>query len=220
MDKAPELHVVAGPNGIGKTTVFTEVIPHGLDYLNADLIAKTIKQRAGGLNAQDIANGEASKIFFERVARKESFAIETNLYDIDTYRSFQGLQRLGYKIYIYFLATDDVNLCINRVKLRVSQGGHNVNPDIIRQRYTTGLALLKHYKNFPDALLLLDNTEGLLVTQLELHKGLLKYKSHLSKPWTEAIFQHEEDADSTKTASQKQSIEEVRDLYKKGISKK
>lgn len=220
MDKAPELHVVAGPNGIGKTTSFIDVIPQGLDYLNADLIAKTIKQQAGGLNAQDIANGEATKLFFEKVAKNESFAIETNLYDVDTYRSFQGLQRLGYKIYIYFLSTDDVNLCIDRVKLRVSQGGHNINPDIIRQRYTTGLALLKHYKNFPDVLLLLDNTEGVLRTLLELHKGSLTYKAYLSKPWAEAIFQHKAQAESTETVSQKRSIEEVRDLYKKGMFKK
>ena len=44
----PELHVVAGPNGVGKTTIFKNLVPQGLDYINADLIAKTIKEKARG----------------------------------------------------------------------------------------------------------------------------------------------------------------------------
>ena len=36
----PELHVVAGPNGAGKTTIFKDLVPQGLDYINAgDYIA-------------------------------------------------------------------------------------------------------------------------------------------------------------------------------------
>lgn len=91
----PELHIVAGPNGVGKTTAFATIVPQGLDYINADLIAKTIKEKAGGLSTQDIANQEAAKIFFEKAARQELFAIETNLYDVETYKSFQELQGLG-----------------------------------------------------------------------------------------------------------------------------
>ncbi|WP_236676058.1 hypothetical protein [Chryseolinea lacunae] len=57
----PELHVVAGPNGVGKTTAFATIVPQGLEYVNADMIAKTIREKAGGLNTQDIANQEAAK---------------------------------------------------------------------------------------------------------------------------------------------------------------
>jgi predicted ABC-type ATPase len=64
-----------------------------LDYINADLIAKAIKQKAGGLNTQDLANQEAAKLFYQKAAKQESFAIETNLYDVETYKSFQGACR-------------------------------------------------------------------------------------------------------------------------------
>jgi predicted ABC-type ATPase len=74
--------------------------------------------------------------------------------------------KLVIQIFLYLLAVDDVNICINRVKLRVEQGGHNVNPDVIKQRYTTGLVLIKHYKDFPDVLILLDNSDGIAKTEL------------------------------------------------------
>jgi len=57
--------------------------------------------------------------------------------------------------------------------LRVEQGGHDVNPDVIKQCYTTGLALLKHYKDFPGVLILLDNSDGIAKTELELRKGVV-----------------------------------------------
>jgi predicted ABC-type ATPase len=208
----PELHIVAGPNGVGKTTAFTTIVPQGLEYVNADMIAKTIREKAGGLNTQDIANQEAAKIFYDKVARKESFAIETNLYDVETYKSFQGLQGLGYNIFIYFLAVDDVSICINRVDLRVQQGGHNVNPDTIRQRYTTGLALLKHYKNFPDVIMLLDNSEGILNLEAELRKGVIHYQATPCKAWAQSVIDEKQSLDQ---AIKSKSIEEVKKLYRK-----
>jgi predicted ABC-type ATPase len=209
----PELHVVAGPNGAGKTTSFRRIVPKGLDYVNADLIARDIKDKAGGLNIQDIANGEAAKIFYEKVAARQSFSIETNLTDVETYKSFQGLQGLGYQIFIYFLSVDDVDICIDRVKMRVRQGGHHVSPDIIKQRYTTGLALLKHYKEFPDTLILLDNHEGLIATQAELRKGVIHYRASPCKQWAQTVIEKGQAID---TPSKDESAEDVKRRYRKG----
>ncbi len=91
----PVLYVVAGPNGAGKTTVFNSLIPSGVDYINADLVVKSIREQAGGLNVQDIANYEVAKLFYSKIEKKESFAIETNLCDLETYKSFIDVQGLG-----------------------------------------------------------------------------------------------------------------------------
>jgi predicted ABC-type ATPase len=209
----PELHVVAGPNGIGKTTIFKDIVPQGLEYLNADLIVKTIREKTLGLNAQDIANQEAAKIFYQKAANYESFAIETNLCDIDTYKSFQELQTNGYQICIYFISTDDLSICLDRVNLRVKQGGHFVHPEVIQQRYTTGLALLKYYKNFPDILLLLDNSDGLMKTELELRRGIPHGSYNTSKKWVTEIIVEKPIKEDVKS---KESIEEVRKMYRRG----
>lgn len=191
--------------------LFETLVPAGIDYINADLIAKEIKAKAGGLNTQDIANQEAGQLFYQRVKDGKSFAIETNLCDVETYKSFQGVQSLGYKILIYFLAVDDVQVCIDRVKQRVSQGGHNVNPDVIKERYAKGLALLKHYKAFPDSLVLLDNIEGFYRPQAVLQKGVVQFKSSDIEQWAQSLI---EDAPTSEKAIAKNSIDEIRKMYK------
>jgi predicted ABC-type ATPase len=51
-------------------------------------------------------------------------------------------QACGYRTYLYFVATDDPEINISRVKLRVSQGGHDVPVDLVRSRYVRSIALL------------------------------------------------------------------------------
>ncbi len=208
----PELHVVAGPNGVGKSSAFETLVPAGIDYINADLIAKEIRTKAGGLNTQDIANREASKLFYQRVKDGKSFAIETNLCDVETYKSFQGVQSLGYKVLVYFLAVDDVQVCIDRVRQRVSQGGHNVNPNVIKERYVKGLALMKHFRAFPDSLVLLDNIEGFYRTQAVLQKGVIQFKADDIEQWVRSII---EDVPTSEKAAEKNTIDEIRRMYRK-----
>ncbi|MFI5136649.1 MAG: hypothetical protein ACHQIM_02400 [Sphingobacteriales bacterium] len=51
-------------------------------------------------------------------------------------------QQSGYKIYLYFVCTADVEINIERVKQRVIKKGHHVPESHIRTRYTKSLELL------------------------------------------------------------------------------
>jgi predicted ABC-type ATPase len=112
----PILYVLAGPNGIGKTTSFFNQFPINLSTINADEIAKQLREKLGQVNVQEIANGEATRQMNLYISKKESFGFETNLADLDTWRFLQNLQIIGYQICINFFSTDEVNLCIERVK--------------------------------------------------------------------------------------------------------
>ena len=74
--------------------------------------------------------------------KKISFTLET----VMSHRSKVGLleqaQRLGYRTYLYFVATDDPAINISRVRNRVGQGGHAVPEDKITERYHRSLNLL------------------------------------------------------------------------------
>jgi len=142
----PRAIIIAGPNGAGKTTFAREFLPqeaHCLTFINADLIAaglapfapETVALAASKLMAQAIDNSTAAM---------ESFAIETTL----SGRSYLGLirecQRFGYEICLIFLRLPNVELAIDRVRIRVRQGGHDIPEDVIRRRFTRG------WKNFQE----------------------------------------------------------------------
>ena len=48
----------------------------------------------------------------------------------------------GYKVYLYFVSTESPEINKYRVGLRVSKGGHHVDPNKITQRYYRSLDLL------------------------------------------------------------------------------
>ncbi|MDY6822239.1 MAG: zeta toxin family protein [Thermodesulfobacteriota bacterium] len=130
-------YIIAGPNGAGKTTFANEFLPIEagcLNFINADLIA-------GGLSPfqpEKVAI-EAGRIMLrqmdEFVSNNESFAFETTFSGKGYAQKIKDWRSKGYAIIIYYLKLPSVNMAIERVRLRVSQGGHNVPKDVIRRRY-------------------------------------------------------------------------------------
>jgi len=50
--------------------------------------------------------------------------------------------RSGFRNYLYYVATEDPEINVERVRMRVMQGGHDVPADEIVQRYERSLGLL------------------------------------------------------------------------------
>ncbi|MEI7912909.1 MAG: zeta toxin family protein, partial [Verrucomicrobiota bacterium] len=71
-----------------------------------------------------------------------SFSFETVMSSPDKVVLLEKSQRLGYRTYLYFIATDDPTINVARVKSRVHLGGHDVPEDKIVSRYTRSLDLL------------------------------------------------------------------------------
>jgi predicted ABC-type ATPase len=68
-----------------------------------------------------------------------------------------GFGRKGVKL--IFLCLADVRIAIDRVRIRVRQGGHNVPEDVIRRRYETEWRHFNEvYKNLVDTWVLYDNS--------------------------------------------------------------
>ena len=60
----------------------------------------------------------------------------------DKIRLLFEASKLGYRNYLYYIATDDPQINISRVKNRVQQNGHSVPEIKIRERYFRSLDLL------------------------------------------------------------------------------
>jgi predicted ABC-type ATPase len=55
----------------------------------------------------------------------------------------------------------NVDLAIERVKTRVSEGGHNIENDVIRRRYRNGIKnLFEIYLSIVDEVMIFDNSAG------------------------------------------------------------
>ncbi len=158
----PTLYVIAGPNGIGKTTSSYDLVPANIPIINSDEIAK--EARTAGIisaNTQEYSNQEANRLIKEQLEKNNSFAIETNLADDQTWKFLVETQRTGYQIHLIYLSTDKQEVLNSRIAERVILGEHYVRPDIVLQRYEASLSLLDHYFDKPDFLQLFDNSKNM-----------------------------------------------------------
>jgi predicted ABC-type ATPase len=211
----PTLFVIAGPNGIGKTTSSYDVVPKNTPVINSDEIAK--EARIAGLlavNAQEYSNREAMRLIEEQTKDRNSFAIETNLADVDTWKFLLEMQKTGYKIHLKFFSTDDIHILNERISERYRQGEHFVKPDVVMERYVNGLNLLNHYFNRPDILELFDNTKK-MVRLAEISQGqIIEVIESLPNWVTQYLGQHfQQQIEKQKQARDLGSIEEVRKSY-------
>lgn len=91
-----------------------------------------------------------------------SFCFETVMSDSRKLDLIKTAKDRGYKIYLYFVATEDVRINIERVKMRVKSGGHNVTEAKIKSRYPKTLDLLYDAIRLTDRAYLFDNSDKMI----------------------------------------------------------
>jgi predicted ABC-type ATPase len=137
----PNLYIIGGSNGSGKTTASYTVLPEMLnceEFINADEIAK-------GLSPfnPDKVSIEAGRIMLKRIKeaiiKQHDFAFETTLSTKSHVKRIEKAKANKYEITLLFLFLDSVNLAIERVKTRVNEGGHDIPEKVIKRRYFSGL---------------------------------------------------------------------------------
>jgi len=89
-----------------------------------------------------IAAQMAGFIRDELLGRGRNFSFETVFSHESKLKIMQKTKALGYRIYFYYLATDDPAINIDRVNLRVAQKGHPVPIRKIIDRYYKSLDLM------------------------------------------------------------------------------
>ena len=214
MTENPTIYVIAGANGVGKTTSADDYFPKELNLVNADEIAKQLRQQYPYLsNVQELANEQAMQKVNIFLSKKESFGFETNLADNETWRFLESVQFLDYRIVINFFSVDSVEICIKRIDNRVVEGGHFVRSDIVRGRYESGLKLLYHYYNMPDQLLFTDATKRKPTTFLVLEKGEIIVNKENLPNWIKSFLTHKNQKENVSDDAE-QSLEDIRNKYK------
>lgn len=102
---------------------------------------------------------------------KRSFSFETVMSDANKIEFLKKGKRKGFTIYLYFFATEDPIININRVALRVAQQGHPVDASTIEKRYYKSLHNLKSAISVSDRAYLFDNSGEVSILFAEITNG-------------------------------------------------
>ncbi len=109
-----------------------------------------------------------------------SFTFETVMSSPDKVEFLKKAQSMGYRTYLYFIATQDPIINISRVANRVKRGGHDVPKDKIISRYHRSLELLKEAIKYSNRAYIFDNSsqEKLWLAEItDANEILLKQKT-------------------------------------------
>ena len=136
----PNIYVIGGANGSGKTTVARLLMPsfsENFEYVNADEIASGLSP----FNPESVAI-RAGRLMLERLKilweSGVDFAFETTLAARTFVPFLRNCQTTGYTINLIYFWLRTPELARQRVRRRVESGGHNIPDEIIRRRYERG----------------------------------------------------------------------------------
>ena len=156
----PNLYIVAGCNGAGKTTASFTILPEMLscrEFVNADSIAAGLSP----FNPESVAI-EAGRLMLCRIQEllegRGDFAFETTLATRSYVSLVRKAQKAGYKVTLLFIWLNSPATAMQRVADRVSKGGHSIPEDVIERRYFRGISnLLTLYIPICNRWMIVDN---------------------------------------------------------------
>jgi predicted ABC-type ATPase len=174
---------MAGRNGSGKSTltaaisfdgaagiVDPDAIAAGLDPVRPSRVAITAARQA-------ILR---SRRFLDR---RESFVLESTLAGHGALSLLREARKAGYRTLVVYVALGDPELHIERVRLRVAQGGHDIPDADIRRRYTRSLRHAPEAMRLADEAIVLDNSGPRSERMLLLQAGRMVWRAESLPAW-------------------------------------
>ncbi|MBN7816942.1 zeta toxin family protein [Algoriphagus pacificus] len=160
--ESPQLLVIAGCNGAGKSSYSSLLAPEGIPVFDYD---KHFLEIYSSIIPTDFQDQMAHNMTFQKlevqiglaIESGKSFAYETNFNSDPLYWPFI-FKAKGYKINMIYFCLDSIEEAQKRVAIRVENGGHFVPEVEIRRRFFDGYSNLDEYFGFFDTLHLFNSS--------------------------------------------------------------
>ena len=178
-NKSPELIIIAGPNGSGKTTITTQFLHHewseGILYINPDIIAQ---EKFGDWNSTESilkAAQYCENLREDCLRERRSFVFETVFSAKDKIDFILRAKEAGFFIRLFFIATSSPAINASRIANRVVEGGHDVAISKIISRYQKSIINCSLIAPIVDRLYVYDNSvdNAMATLQYRLSNGVL-----------------------------------------------
>lgn len=133
----PTFWLLAGPNGVGKTTYalrHLREVSGSINFVNLDEIARGLSPllpTAGQTDAARIALARAHRF----IAGRQTFAMETTLSGLTHLRLLDEALAAGMRTAMLYFSVRSPEISLERIARRVAEGGHDVADDIVRRRH-------------------------------------------------------------------------------------
>jgi predicted ABC-type ATPase len=139
----------------------------GSDFLASTGEGRTVEQ-LGFANGRLSFAGKAVNSYFASVTtdflrrklleQRATFTFETVMSHPGKVTLLEQAQKMGYRTYLYYIATEDPQINVSRIRNRVRLGGHSVPEDKIASRYHRSLDLLMDAIRHTNRAYLFDNS--------------------------------------------------------------
>ncbi len=162
--EAPAFLIVGGPNGSGKSSAYqdTDIEAGGRSVwiINPDLLTARIRDVEG------LSQAQANRSAVERIEAWLDASIEVHkTVGVETVLSTDKYRRLvakakarGFAIWLLYVVLDSPDRNVERVRLRVRKGGHDVPEEKIRARYARSLDQFPWFLEQADRAWIYDNS--------------------------------------------------------------
>ena len=120
-----------------------------------------------------LASIMADAIRRELLSEGHTFTFESVMSSDDKVDFMKEARAQGYRVYLYFVATDDPAINVDRVQRRVKQGGHPVPAKKVRERYVRSIGLMTEACGVAHRAYVFDNSgtrHKLLVQVIDAHE--------------------------------------------------
>jgi len=137
--RRPRIHVLAGVNGAGKSSIGGAAVRHyGGEYFNPDEVARALREKDPAPTQAAVNSAawrQGASLLNRAIEARLEFTFETTLGGNTITCLLTKAAAQGIEVRVWYVGLVSPELHIERVQARVSRGGHDIPVHDIHRRY-------------------------------------------------------------------------------------